>query len=115
VSPVDAPNAVGFEWSPDGNRLLTWSFRGGRLQPEVWRSDGTLEHSFGPITPTATFVSEYLPFWGQYVRTVRTWSPRSDAFVFAARTAEEDVIHIQNLNADRPQRLAPGSMAQWLP
>jgi WD40 repeat protein len=115
ISEVAAPETVAFEWSPDGSRLLTLSFTDGQLVPEVWSATGTAEGAFEPFTPTRMFVNEYLAFWGQYVRTVRLWSPSGDAFVFPASTPTEDVVLLQRLDADVPERVVAGSMAQWLP
>ncbi len=115
VSEVDAPGTVAFEWNPDGSRLLTLSFVDGRLVPEVWSATGEAEAAFEPFTPTAMFVNEYLVFWGQYVRTVRLWSPSGDAFVFPAATASEEAVYVQRLDQDGPERVTDGSMAQWLP
>lgn len=114
VNEIDAPNTVGFEWSPDGSKLLTLSFRDRQLHPQVWSAEGS-ERTYSPFAPTATFVNEYLTFWGQYVRTVQTWAPDGSAFVFAAQTQGADTIFIQNLDEPEPQQLVPGSMAQWLP
>lgn len=115
ISEVDAPETVAFEWSPDGSRLLTLSFVDGQLVPEVWSATGTAEASFEPFTPTRMFVNEYLAFWGQYVRTVRLWSPSGDAFVFPASTPSEDVVFLQRVETGAPERVVAGSMAQWLP
>jgi TolB protein len=115
ISEVNAPRAVAFEWSPDGSRLLTLSLDEEGLVPEVWSASGAAEASYDAFTPTTTFVTEYLAFWGQYVRTVRLWSPAGDAFVYPAATPSLESIFLQRLDAQEPERLVTGSMAQWLP
>ncbi|MGF1666820.1 MAG: hypothetical protein ACFCVC_11185 [Acidimicrobiia bacterium] len=115
INEVDAPRTVAFEWSPDGSRLLTFSLDDDGLLPEVWSANGAAEAAFESFTPTATFVNEYLAFWGQYVRTVRLWSPTGDAFVYPAATPSEEAVFLQRLDAEGPERIVTGSMAQWLP
>lgn len=40
------------------------------------------------FTPSATFVNQHLPFFDQYARSHRLWSPDSDALVFPALDQE---------------------------
>lgn len=114
ITELAISDAVGFEWSPNGERLLTLAFRGGELVPETWE-DGALARTFGGFVPTATFVNEYLAFWGQYVRTTRSWAPDGQAFVYAAAVDGIDGVFVQRIDSDAPDRLVDGSMAQWLP
>jgi TolB protein len=111
---LDAPGVVAFEWSPDGSRLLTMSISEDGLVPEVWNGSN-LESGFAAFTPTSTYLREYLPFWGQYVRTFRSWSPDGGSFVYAAATVDGDMVFVQTVVGGEPDGLVEGSMAQWLP
>lgn len=78
----------------------------------MWR-DGAIR-DYAPYTPTAIFVSQYLPFWGQYVRSIHSWAPDGSAFTYAAATESGDSVFIQRLSADEPEAVGPGSISQWL-
>jgi TolB protein len=103
---------LAYEWSPDAELLLYIRLSGDELVPAVW--DGTSSRDFGGFRPSSSFLSEYLPFWGQYVRSLTTWSPQSDAFVYAASTDSGEVIRIQRLADADTVELGPGSFASWL-
>ncbi|HKX76316.1 MAG TPA: hypothetical protein VJR05_13100, partial [Acidimicrobiia bacterium] len=61
---------------------------------------------------SVTFVTEYLPFWDQYLRTLSLWSPAGDAFVVA--NGEGNIV-VQELNQSTPRVIGPGTFASWNP
>ncbi|MDH5292873.1 MAG: hypothetical protein OEW91_04260, partial [Acidimicrobiia bacterium] len=99
---------LAMEWSPDGTRLLTFVVRDRQLVPQVW-VDATMEAEYPPFEPSQTFLTEYLQFWGQYMRSVQLWAPSSDEFVYA--TVEDEIVS-QSLGSE-PQVVSEGVMAQW--
>ena len=97
--------SLAFFWSPDGGsiafltlRFALPGFEGERrvrtaAAPEASRARlaiNVLDVATGLVreiadfVPTALFVEQFLPFFDQYARSHRVWSPRSDALVFSA-------------------------------
>ncbi len=112
IEPVEKDGVVMFEWSPDGSALLLGSIGQQALVPSVWTGGEITDYP--PYVPTSTFVSQYLQFWGQYVRSTHTWAPDGSAFTYAATTDDGDAVFIQRLGSDPPDQIAPGSVSQWL-
>ncbi|KAL4433073.1 hypothetical protein ABPG77_006500 [Micractinium sp. CCAP 211/92] len=112
------------QWSPDGRRLLFLVRRSGGGMPMVALSkrphyrwmvydvccggQGDDDGRLGSVTqclpfnPTLEFLDRYLPFFDQYSRSLRLWSPDSCAFCFCARgqpavgeVSEEPSVHVQ--------------------
>jgi Tol biopolymer transport system component len=108
---IEQSAVVAYQWSPDGRLLLVMSVEGDHLVPAVW--DGDTTRTYPGFHPTARLLSEYLPFWGQYVRSLSAWSPASDAFVYAAEEAGADVIRVQRLSEDAPVEVGSGGFASW--
>jgi hypothetical protein len=103
------------DWSPDGTRLLYAVVEPdeGVMVPFVW--DGAESTEYPSYRPTPTFVAEYLPFWDQYERSLTLWSPRSDAFAYAALVGEEGRVFVQSLDDPAPTDVAPGLFVSWIP
>ncbi len=109
----DGP-AVGFFWSPDGERLLILSVSpsGAALQPTVWeRGQGPTEYP--EFLPHGSFVREVLPFFPQYAQSLNLWSPDSTAFAYAGEVEGERGIWIQDLSEARPRFVVEGTWVAW--
>jgi TolB protein len=107
---VDPRQVVGFAWDPAGLQLLyfTIDVEAGELVPNVW--DGSDVVRYPGFVPSSTFVSEYLPFWDQYSRSLSLWSPDSDAFVVPDAS---DRILVQHLDEEVPSEVGSGVFATW--
>lgn len=106
------------QWAPEGDALLfaTVEAAGGTLalRWQVW--DGERVLRFARARPTATFAREYLPFFGQYSRSLTLWSPHGDAFTYAGRDDAGGGIWVQPVEADEsPVRVSDGRFASWSP
>ncbi len=104
-----------FEWSPDGQHLLFHVIEPeGGLAPHVW--DGTNVTAYEAFLPTATMVTQYLPFWPQYAVAITQWSP--DGAAFAVATADpasgSGTVVVQALDGRR-NALTAGAMVVWVP
>lgn len=110
---IDEDPVVAFEWSPQGDRIL---FLGldeevGTVVPHVW--DGAEVTEYPGYAPTATYLSEYLPFWNQYSRTLTQWAPDGSAFAYAeAAEGGEGTVWIQPLAGERTGR-GEGTFVSW--
>jgi TolB protein len=111
--------ATAFHWSPDGGRLLL-------MTPEeaddptthrwhVW--DGRDADSIGPaFLPSPTYLSEYVPFFGQYAQSMTLWSPDARAFAFPGLIGDRAGIWVQDLDDDQPTfAVEDGSVVAWSP
>jgi TolB protein len=63
--------------------------------------------------PTATYISQFLPFFDQYALSHRVWSPDSSALVLPVREDETDMILVVPARGGRPYHLAEGDIAFW--
>lgn len=111
--PVEvADDVAAFEWSPSGDLLLFHVIEADvGFVPHVW--DGEEVEEYPPFVPTVTFLSEYLPFWSQYVRTITQWAPDGTAFAYAEGT-DESTVWIQPRDGER-RAMGPGVMVSWSP
>jgi len=107
---VDQAQVVGFAWDPTGTKLLyfTIDVEAAELVPSVW--DGTEVVRYPGFEPSATFITEYLPFWDQYSRSLSFWSPAGDAFVVPASSNR---ILVQHLDEESPAEVGSGVFATW--
>lgn len=131
---------VGSWWSPDGRWLATLSPVGGSgprtvqaaaapaasvvaampaqapgalLSLKVIEVDSGAVRVLAAIEPTALFVAQYLPFFDQYARSHRLWSPTSDALVLPVLDAD-GMPTIARFGLDGTvAALAPGDMPAW--
>lgn len=103
---------VAFEWSPDGSALLFLTLdRENGLVPHVW--DGARVTIYAGFLPTPTFLTQYLPFWAQYTRTITQWAPDGSAFAYAATDdAAAGQVWVQAVVGDR-RMVSPGEMVVW--
>jgi TolB protein len=119
VQAVVSPDEVlGFEWSPDGSRLLFLTASGDdrpqRMRWNVW--SGTEITPFEPFVPTALYVRDYLPFFDQYARSQTAWAPDGNAFAYAGTSEDgRSGIWVQRLGSASPAYLGPGEMVSWGP
>jgi TolB protein len=105
-------DVVAFEWSPGGDLLLYLVLDAGAgLVPHIW--DGEEVDRFAPFEPTDVFVSQYLPFWSQYVRTITQWAPDGGAFAYADGS-DQPTVWIQPREGER-RAMGPGAMVSWSP
>jgi TolB protein len=125
-------------WSPDGSRLATLSLFGGggertiqavgdpgrrvalpvqaqrtTLALKVIEVDGGAVRPLGVFAPSPLFVAQYLPFFDQYARSHRLWSPASDALVLPALD-DDGVPTLVRFGVDGEVRpLVPGDLPAW--
>ena len=130
-------------WSPDGRWLATLSPVGGggqrtvqasagagagRLQPVAERpvqrgnallslkvidADTLQTRLLGAFVPSPLFAGQYLPFFDQYARSHRLWSPDSDALVMPALD-DDGVAQLVVFGVDGDVTpLGPGDMPAW--
>ncbi|HUO46502.1 MAG TPA: hypothetical protein VM470_06705 [Acidimicrobiia bacterium] len=107
---VDAGPVAGFEWDPSGRRLLyfTVDVEGRQLVPMVWTGAESVD--FPGFAPSVQFLTQYLPFWDQYTRSLSLWSPEGDAFVIPD---SEGQVLVQYLDQPEPENIGPGVFASW--
>ena len=63
--------------------------------------------------PTATYFTQFLPFFDQYALSHRIWSPDSSSLVLPVREDDQNWIMIVKARGGRPARLATGEIAFW--
>jgi TolB protein len=69
----------------------------------------------GPIRPTFSFLSQFLPFFDQYARSHRLWSPDSTALVLPQRLEGENQIMVFSVDGEDARSIAEGDMPFWSP
>ena len=75
--------------------------------------DGGAVRPLGVFTPSPLFVAQYLPFFDQYARSHRLWSPASDALVLPALD-DDGVPTLVRFGVDGEARpLVPGDLPAW--
>jgi TolB protein len=130
--------SLAFFWSPDGAWLayLTLQLGGPGVGPErlvsvhatpvthdaprrphltinVLDVETGESRAVAGFAPSALFVEQFLPFFDQYSRSHRVWSPGSDALVFPAVVADgTTMITVFGLDGSITP-LAAGEMASW--
>lgn len=114
---VAGDDVVAFEWSPDGETLLFHTLAESTLVPHVW--DGEVVTDYPEFVPTGVFLTQYLPFWAQYTRTVTQWAPDSTAFAYASADQDGDedepgTVWVQPLEGGAAE-MGPGEMVVWAP
>lgn len=110
----DSP-AVGFFWSPDGQRLLILSpnERGDALVASVW-SEGSIDQ-YASYQPSPIQVRDLFPFFPQYAQSLSFWAADSSAFVLVGAIDGEAGVWVQELGADDPRLVSGGTWAAWSP
>ncbi|HEX6221101.1 MAG TPA: hypothetical protein VF115_08400 [Acidimicrobiia bacterium] len=112
VAEVTEELALGFFWSPDGEKLLTLVPSERSVIPRVWVSDGTVSDYPSYIPPTA-MLQDTFPFFPQYAQSLSFWAPDSSAFAYAGDVQERPGIWIQTLGEEGPQMVAGGRWVAW--
>ncbi len=123
--------SLAFWWSPDGGTIAY-------LTPIVADVPGPVRHVMLPalshgvwlalwvadvatgfkrelarFSPSEAFLHQYLPFFDQYARSHRLWSPSSDALVLPVLDAHgESLLMVYGLDGSA-RALGPGDMPAW--
>lgn len=117
--PVSSEPATAFFWSPDGQGLA-W-LEPATLAGELWYQwffltpNGLLD---GPVfRPSDTLLTDYLPFFDQFAKSITFWSPAGDQFVFAGTSVDgESGVFVHEVAAGGATiRIADGEFAAWSP
>lgn len=133
---------LAFFWSPDGRQIAYLTVNGSgrddvyassnvRLQrvnrlsqPIQQGGSGFLALSVVDVAsgqglrlmnfqPTATFATQFLPFFAQYSLSHRIWSPDSTAIVLPVHDDADDLIMVIPANGASPRPVAEGNIAFW--
>jgi TolB protein len=105
--------AVGFFWSPDGERLLVLAAEDGQITPLVWDAGGV--STYPPYIPHPTLLQTTFPFFPQYAQSVSFWSPDSSAFAYAGASGDVAGVWVQEVAGEEPLRVSDGSWVAWSP
>ena len=122
--------SLAFWWSPDGGTVAY-------LAPAPGAGDGPerqvglqvqagaarvalrvvdvatgLRRELGRFTPSPVFLNQYLPFFDQYARSHRLWSPSSDALVLPVSDGGVSVLTVFGLDGG-VRTLGSGDMPAW--
>lgn len=131
LEPLVDDLALAFWWSPDGARVAYLApvpaarpEREQQVMARVQSPNGRMalrvvEVASGDLrelarfTPSPLFVTQYLPFFDQYARSHRLWSPASDALVLpVVDPTGGRVLRVYGLDGSA-RTLAPGDMPAW--
>lgn len=121
--------SLAFWWSPDGGSIayltpvagpsgpqqqvtLQVQASGTRLALRVADVATGLIRELGRFTPSPLFLNQYLPFFDQYARSHRLWSPASDALVLPVIEGGRSLLVLYGLDGS-VRRLGPGDMPAW--
>jgi TolB protein len=63
--------------------------------------------------PHPLFVNQFLPFFDQYAKSHRIWSPAGDALVLPLAQGEQTMICVISLEGGHVRHITPGLMATW--
>ncbi|MBK8984795.1 MAG: PD40 domain-containing protein [Chloroflexi bacterium] len=139
---LSAATVLGFFWSPDGRYLATISTGGSNndfgtnaanagdgRRPILAKPNPQAEaHPFNltvinvetgeekqllNFTPSALFISQFLPFFDQYALSHRIWSPNSDAVVLAVLEEGRSQIKVVPTDGRSIITLGRGDMPFW--
>lgn len=104
--------ALGFFWSPDGDKLLTLTTGESSIVPRVRFADGSTSDYPGYLPPNS-MLQDTFPFFPQYAQSVRFWAPDSSAFAYAGSIDDRAGIWVQTVNGGTPERVADGRWVAW--
>lgn len=109
---VTSDTVAAFEWSPSGELLLFHVLDPEEgLVPHVWDGVGTT--AYPGFVPSQVYVTQFLPFWPQYARSVTQWAPDESGFAYAEH-GQEPTVWLQPLDDER-REMGPGTMVTWIP
>lgn len=131
LEPLVDDLALAFWWSPDGAHIAYLApvpaarpEREQQVMARVQSANGrvalrVVEVASGDLrelarfTPSPLFLTQYLPFFDQYARSHRLWSPGSDALVLpVVDPTGGRVLRVYGLDGSA-RTLAPGDMPAW--
>ncbi|MFN8483639.1 MAG: hypothetical protein U0768_11430 [Anaerolineae bacterium] len=111
-------NALSFFWSPDGTKLAYLTIHQG--DPDIARlklsvvdvaTGETRERAL--FTPSSGFTS-VIPYFDQYLRSTRIWSPDSASLVYTARDADGRAgLYVVDAVSGEPKRIGDAVQAVW--
>jgi TolB protein len=122
--------SLAFWWSPDGGtvaylapapgggdgpeRQVGMQVQAGsaRVALRVVDVATGLRRELGRFTPSPLFLGQYLPFFDQYARSHRLWSPASDALVLPVLDGGVSVLTVFGLDG-AVRTLGSGDMPAW--
>jgi len=122
--------SLAFWWSPDGGtvaylapapgggdgpeRQVGMQVQAGsaRVALRVVDVATGLRRELGRFTPSPLFLNQYLPFFDQYARSHRLWSPASDALVVPVLEGGVSVLTVFGLDGG-VRTLGSGDMPAW--
>jgi TolB protein len=67
------------------------------------------------FTPSTMFIAQFLPFFDQYARSHRLWSPDSQFVVLPVREGDENHVKVIPIDGRAPLDLGVGDMPFWSP
>lgn len=129
LEPLSDDLSVAFWWSPDGGSVAY-------LSPVAAGASGSerqvlervqalpryalrvvdvatgLRRELATVTPSRLFTQQYLPFFDQYARSHRLWSPASDALVLPVVIGGVSVVQVFALDGS-VRTLGSGDMPAW--
>jgi TolB protein len=105
--------AVGYFWSPNGERLLILvaGDQPGHLDALVWEDGGT--GLVATFLPSPGLLRNVLPFFAQYAQSFQLWSPDSSAFAFPGAIDGSEGIWVLQLSEPTPRLVSSGSWVAW--
>lgn len=134
---------LAFFWSPDGRHIaiLTLAqpvedagmpdaarYTNGRTPPgsttsvkpgsislhlDLIEVDSGKRRRLGHFKPSALFMNQFMPFFDQYSRSQRLWSPDSRALVMPAVVDEQEQLLIFSIDQGSATPIANGRMPAW--
>lgn len=136
---IASSRVTSFFWSPDGERIAYLTLRlalqgqqaaAGELlrvgqsaqaqqsiQFDLWVMDADGEPDsaelIATLEPHPLFIGQFLPFYDQYARSHRIWSPAGDAIALPIRLNDESVIAVYPVDGSAPQVIPNGIAAFW--
>lgn len=111
---------MAFFWSPDGSKIAYLTITNAPNPNELllrWNIADIATGESRPLaafSPTEEFIS-IIPFFDQYARSLRVWSPDSRSLVYAVEDSSDTYgIYVLDIEAgDQPRRIADGVTAGW--
>ena len=115
---LTSEDALSFFWSPDGTKLAyialaTEQNTPARLKLAVVDTATGETRTRALFTPAAGFVS-FIPYFDQYLRSVRMWSPDGTSLVYTALDPDGKAgLYVVDAANGEPRRIADGVQAIW--